>query len=374
MWIVIVILALIQIAVVVWMVWSVRKPSNLRDLVLQALGQSTPQVLEQAKQVLQSEKDSLIANTTKFSEAMQATIGELRRELAERQKEIRSLEQDRNSKFSQLSEALTQQRQLTKDLSTTTQHLTQILSNNQVRGQWGERIIEELLTNQGLVESVHYLRQRPLPDSTVRPDITLLLPNDRMVCVDVKFPFASIQKMSLADSKPAKEAAKKAFVQDVRAKLLEIDSRGYINPDIGTLDFAILFVPNELLFSYINQDFPELIDEALAKKILLVSPFTFIIVGRTIMESYRNFMMEHNLRLIVAQIGEFMNEWDRFALEFGKFDDAIDKLRGQYDKITTTRYRQMQQKINKIKEYQQSQLPLETTRGRQIPGPDSKSA
>lgn len=156
--------------------------------------------------------------------------------------------------------------------------------------------------------------------------------------------------MAAAESKEQKAIHMKTFGQDVKAKMRQIEK--YIDVENGTLDYAIMFVPNEMLFSFINQQMPEVVDEAMAKKIMMVSPFTFLIVARTVMESYRNFMMENNLRKIIKHIQEFVGEWERFTGEFEKFDGAIGKLRETYDQIVTTRYKQMSLRIRRIEEDQ----------------------
>ena len=92
---------------------------------------------------------------------------------------------------------------------------------------------------------------------------------------------------------------------------------------------------------------------------MIVSPFTFLIVARTIIESYRNFMIENNLRDIIKYITEFVDEWSRFEDGFGKFDDQLGRLRRAFDQIATTRYNRMRLRINRIEEYRHGML--ETT-------------
>jgi DNA anti-recombination protein RmuC len=94
----------------------------------------------------------------------------------------------------------------------------------------------------------------------------------------------------------------------------------------------------------------------MTKKIMIVSPFTFLIVARTVMESYRNFMIENNLRAIVKYISEFVSQWQRFTDEFGKFDQKISQLREIFDQIHHTRYRAMSRSIDKIEGYRQGNL------------------
>ena len=330
-----------------------------KDIVNQVFGQLAEKVIQQTKNVLESDKEAIYKDNQIKTQVIEKLVTDLKEEIHERQDEIRRLEQDRNKKFGEISVSIKEHQKITKELKSSTESLSKALSNNQARGQWGERIIEDILVNAGLVESVHYQKQKNLGSTSLRPDITLLLPNNRTVAVDVKFPYQQIQKLTHAKTSDAKKEIIRLFEKDVKQKIVDVQKRGYINQDEGTLDYAIIFVPNELLFSFINQNFPNVIDEAMNKKIMLVSPFTFLVVARTVMESYRNFMIENNLRHIIGVIGEFVKEWERFITEFASFDEKITKLRTSYDKIAQTRVKQMSRKITKIHKYEQGQLSEE---------------
>lgn len=360
------ILLLIGLAVVAFFLWQIysgiKRLSDdklqldqeaTKSLVNQVFGEVTNKVAQQTKGILDTDKQAIYKDNENKRQAIEQLVHELKKEIGDRQKEIRSLEQDRNKKFGEISTAIEEHRKLTQELKTTTETLSKVLSNNQVRGQWGERIIEDILRHAGLIEEVHFERQKSLGTSSVKPDITLILPNQRRVCIDVKFPYAEVQKMALAETKAKKMEHMKTFARDLKNKIKEIETRGYINIEHGTLDYAIMFVPNEMLFSFINQEYPDIIDEAMSKKIMLVSPFTFLIVARTVMESYRNFMIENNLRKIISHIGDFINEWDRFTKEFDRFGDSITKMESAFAQITTTRYKQMNLRIRRIREESQ---------------------
>lgn len=327
---------------------------SIENMVNQVFGLTTQKIAEQSRQILQTEKETIRVDLHNKHQAIEKLVTNLQEELRERQGEIRSLEQDRVKKFSEITTTLEQHRKLADELRISTQQLASVLSNNQMRGSWGERIIEDVMRSNGLVEGVHYAKQTKLTDTTLKPDITLLLPNDRNVPVDVKFPYAEIQKMATAETKEAKEAHLKQFAVDLRARVKKVAA--YISPEYHTLDYAILFVPNEMVFSFINQRFPDIADEAIAQRVIIVSPFTFLIVARTIIESYRNFMMEDKLRDIVRYVGEFTDEWGKFQEEFLKFGRSIEGLKSGYESLTTTRTKQMAKKVQKIESYQQGNL------------------
>ncbi len=329
-----------------------QQPQNLEDVVNQVFGLSIDKITQQSKQALEKDRDAISVNLENKQKAIEKLVKNLEEDLKQRQQEIRTLEQDRVKKFGELSAQIESHRDVTKELYVSTQQLSKVLSNNQQRGEWGERIIEDLLLSNGLVEGVHYLRQTKQGDG--RPDITLLLPNERNVPVDVKFPYSEIQKMSVAETKKAKEGHLKQFSRDLKTKIKKVAS--YINPEENTLDYAILFVPNEMVFSFINQKFPDIIDQALQERVIIVSPFTFIVVARTVRESYRNFMMEDKLREVIKHVDAFTAEWGKFRDQFEKYGRSIDTLKTAYQDLTGTRVRQMERRIEKIESFQQGSL------------------
>ena len=332
------------------------QPDQLEQMVNQVFGKTASSIAEQSRQILASEKQVIQTDLSNKHAMIENLVKTIQQEMTTRQGELRTLEQDRIKKFAEMAGVLDSHRQLTEKLQISTDQLSKVLSNNQMRGSWGEKILEELLKSNGLVENIHYLRQQKQSETGLKPDITLLLPDKRQVPIDVKFPYAAIQKLADSDTKESRNLQMKQFASDVKIKIDKVAE--YIRPDQDTLDYAILFVPNEMIFSFINQQFPELVDQAISKRVLLVSPFTFLIVARTILESYRNFEIEDKLRDILKTISEFTHEWGKFQDEFQKFGRAVDAVSSGYDQLRKTRSNQLERKIHKIEEYQKGTSSL----------------
>lgn len=328
----------------------------LEDVVHKVFGMAANEIALQSKGILQGEKDLIRNDLANKQSMLEKMIKDLRQEMSDQQKEIRSIEKEQIDKISSVKTAVEEHRQLTKELKTSTEQLAKVLSNNQTRGAWGERIIEDLLKANGLQEGIHYLRQSKLGESSMKPDITLLLPDHRNVPVDVKFPYQEVQKMSMTENQSEKQTHMLQFKRDLKIKVDKVAA--YISPENDTLDYAIMFVPNEALFSFINQKFPDIIDEALAKKVIICSPFSFLIVARTVMESYRNFMVGKKIKEVIKHIDAFATEWLKFDEEFGKFGRSIETLAKNYETLSTTRKRQMEKKIAKIEQYRGSSVEL----------------
>lgn len=334
--------------------YEARKESDIESVVDRVFGMSAQKVAEQSRAILAGEKEAIKVDLANKHQMIEKLVKDLQKDMVFRQEEIRKIENDRVEKFSQITKALEYQKEVTNDLKISTELLSKVLSNNQARGAWGERIIEDLLLSHGLQEGVHFQRQQKLGDSGLRPDITLLLPNKRVVAVDVKFPYSEMQKMADAETKSTQNVHLKLFEQDLKKKIGKVAE--YIHPEFNTLDYAIMFVPNEMIFSFINQKLSPLVDYALQKRVLIVSPFTFLIVARTVMESYRNFMIGDRLKEVIQHVDQFSMEWDKFIGSLDKYGRAIKTLQTSYDELSGTRIRQMQKRIDTVRTFSSGSL------------------
>lgn len=332
---------------------------KLEKMIDQVFGMSAKKVAEQSHQLLRGERETIRTDLDNKQKMIEKLIKDLEAVMVHRQDELRVLEKDRVKSFTSLVNQIEAQRVITEKLQHSTDSLSKVLSNNQSRGAWGERILEDLLEANGFTKGVHYLAQAVLEKSALRPDIQLLLPNKRVVAVDVKFPYSEVQKMADARGAAEKDQHKKQFASDLKIKIKKVAE--YIRPESNTLDYAILFVPNETLFTYINRQFPDLIDDAMQRRVLIVSPFSFLVVARTVMESYRNFMISDTLKDIIKEISAFVGEWDVFKAKFEKYGRSIATLQNDFNDLSGTRVRQMEKRIDRVKAYGSGSLLAESS-------------
>ncbi|MCL6609669.1 MAG: DNA recombination protein RmuC [Geminicoccaceae bacterium] len=202
---------------------------------------------------------------------------------------VRELERDREAKLAAVERELQAASERAQELASSTRRLAETLGQARLRGQWGERLAEDILRAAGLVEGVSWRRQQPTGGGR-RPDITFFLPDGSRLHLDVKFPFDNWLKAQEAASEAERRRLEAAFLRDVRAAIAEVAGRAYVDPGGGTLEVALLFVPNEPLAASLWSLDPGLVDEALAKRVVLVSPaslFAVLAVLRRAVEAFR---------------------------------------------------------------------------------------
>ncbi|MAV95837.1 MAG: recombinase RmuC [Candidatus Marinimicrobia bacterium] len=240
-------------------------------------------------------------------------------------------------------------------LTDTTSQLRQILSSSQARGQWGERMVKDILDFIGLVEGINYTQQSQMSDGRDRPDFTFLLPDEKVINMDVKFPLAHYEKYVAAESDAEKESEKKAFLSDVRNRVNEVSKRGYIDPKGSTVDYVLLFIPNEGIYAFLNQEDHDLIDFSLGKKILLCSPVTLYAILSLIRQAVSNFAMEKKAGEMQELVGVFKKQWDMFTGKVESMGKSLNALSNHYEDLKGPRLRELEKPMEKISELQLGQ-------------------
>ena len=249
----------------------------------------------------------------------------------------------------ELNTNLESSKQETQNLRETTVKLREILSSSQKRGQWGERMVEDILKFIGLIENVNYKKQSTI-ESGERPDFTFMLPKEKIINMDVKFPLAHYENFIESEDALVKENEKKDFLKDVKNHIKTISNRQYIDPSSGTLDYVLMFIPNESIYSFINQEDSSVIDFALENKVLLCSPLTLYAILSLINQATRNFAMEEKASDVMKLLSRFKDQWERYVEVMDKMGRSIHTVQSDYETLVTTRKRQLEKPLSEIDE------------------------
>jgi len=183
--------------------------------VTQGVRQFTPHPIL-VEQLLRMQHEMLAAERRRGTEELRGTqtaidhqVQGMREELARLNRLVEETERDRREHVGELSSQLHAAGRQTQVLAETTQSLREALSSTTARGQWGERMAEDVLRLAGFVDGVNYRRHRPLPGSGGIPDYTFLLPQGLTLHMDVKFPLNNYLRILDATSDVEREHARK---------------------------------------------------------------------------------------------------------------------------------------------------------------------
>ena len=237
----------------------------------------------------------------------------------------------------------------TQKLQESTSKLREILSSSQKRGQWGERMVEDILDFIGFMKDKNYVKQSQV-ESGEKPDYTFLLPKEKKLNMDVKFPLASYERYINSELEEEREAHRKEFLKDVKYHIKDVAGRNYVNPAEGTVDYVLLFIPNESIYGFINQEDTDLIDYALNKKVLLCSPLTLYAMLSLIYQATRNFAMEEKTTEVMNLLDTFRLQWVKYVEVMDKMGRSLETAKKDYDTLVSTRKNQLEKPLTQIEE------------------------
>ena len=284
-------------------------------------------------------------------------LGRLTEHLGRVEQMMAGLERERQRHFGELSRALEESTTRSRSLEQTTDELRRALASPKARGQWGEWMAENVLAMLGLTEGVDYLRQATVEGAGTRPDFTFLLPKGLSVNMDVKFPFDNYWQWLSADDAAAGERAAKAFVADVRRRIGEVTTRDYIDPRGGTVDYVLVFIPNERVFAFLHERAPELVGEAFARKVILCSPYTLYGLLAVIRQAVGVFALEQRSKDVLGALADFRRAWEAFQGGLDKLDRRFADAATELRRLRETRRTRVERALDAVDELRVADEP-----------------
>ncbi|MBI2885053.1 MAG: DNA recombination protein RmuC [Candidatus Omnitrophica bacterium] len=348
--VVLILLVLLIPAVVLAAAWWLK--NQFPPLARKALQDARDDFLREAHTRLQLERQEGLRDLESKRQAVDSVVTGLAGQLERYERLMKEFESDRERKFGRLETELGQVAKGAEQLQRTTAGLAAVLGNSRVRGQWGQKMAEDILRLCGLQESIHYRKE--LENAAGRPDYTFLLPEAHSLFMDVKFPLDHYLRFTEAQQEDDQQRCKDAFIKSVREHLREMERRAYGATD-QSVDYTILFIPNEQVYAAVNEWMPQLIDECLQKKLILCGPWTLYAIVRIIHQAWQNYRYSTAVRDIVETINGFMQDYAKFKDRFGELGELLDKLDGKYREIAATSAQRLDGKIRRIEEYRKGQ-------------------
>ncbi|MGH8004361.1 MAG: DNA recombination protein RmuC, partial [Limisphaerales bacterium] len=293
-------------------------------LSLNALSRNTDQFMKLAQQTLSGQAQAGGKELEGKKQLIDQTLVVMKSELERVKDCIQAYEKDRENKFGEIAAQLKAAAENNRRLQETAEQLKLALVNSKARGQWGERMAEDVLRLAGFLEGINYKKQHTLDGTVNRPDYTFLLPRDLKLNMDVKFPFDNYLRYLEAGGEVEKENYKNAFFKDVRERIREVTTRDYINPEAQTVDYVLVFIPNEQLYGFILENQSGFIDDALQSKVIPCSPLTLYAILSVIRQGIDNFQLEQGASRMLALMGRFAKQWEEFMKGFEKMGKRIE--------------------------------------------------
>ena len=268
-----------------------------------------------------------------------------------------ALQRERAQQHGQVLSGLGEAIRQSQAVASTTQSLREALSSPKARGQWGERMADDVLRLAGFVEGVNYRRQKALRGGTV-PDFTFLLPGGWQLHMDVKFPIDNYLRHLRATTEAEARTTAAQFVRDVRERVRSLSGRGYVEAGV-TLGYVLLFIPNEATYGFVHEHDPELVDVALRQQVVLCSPLTLFAVLGVVRQAVDSFALQRSTDQILETLASFSSQWDKFSDAVETVGRRLDSAARAYEDLAGARRRQLQRVVDRVDDLRRQRPSLD---------------
>jgi DNA recombination protein RmuC len=228
-------------------------------------------------------------------------------------------------------------------------NLQDILKNPKQRGVLGEYYLETVLKN--VLPPNGYKMQYAFKDGTIVDAVVLT--KDGIIPVDSKFSLENYNRILESTDKTERERYENAFANDLKTRIDE--TAKYVKPEEGTLDFAFMFIPSEAVYydllinkvGAVKSNNVNLIEYAAGKKkVMVVSPTTFLAYLQTVMQGLKALHIEEAAKKIgerVTELGKHLLSYDEYMQKVGKnlttTVSAYNSAEKEFGKINKDIYR-----------------------------------
>jgi DNA recombination protein RmuC len=300
--------------------------ADLRDtfkaLSADALKQSAPEFLRLAEQSFGKFQETAKGDLAQRQEAIKGLVEPLKQQLETYQKNLQSSSAAQSSALGEVKKHLETLAQSNQSLAQETQQFRLVLHSNQARGRWGEETLRRVVEAAGMSAHCDFTEQTSSGEN--RPDLIVKLPGDRFIIVDAKVPDFDFLN-ALESAEPVKRAeALAAHAAKLKGTIKALADRDYPHQFPNALDYVVLFVPAESLFSAALEGDHDLIIWAAERRILLATPASLIALLRSVSVSWQQHAQTENAQKIAEAAQEL------FA-RVVTFTEHLEKIRGGLD-------------------------------------------
>ncbi len=263
---------------------QLRLSDSFKALSAEALQSSMAQLAELTRAQLETAKTEAKGDFERRHHAVEQLVAPLRDQLGRVDQQLLRLDQERRESRGRLEAQLKVLTETGEKLRSETGALVTALRKPNTRGQWGQMQLRNVVELAGMVRHCDFVEQSSVAgeETSLRPDLVVRLPGGKHVVVDAKAPLQGV-----LDAYEARDEEERARHLQDHARLLrkhvkQLADKAYWAGLDSTPDFVVLFLPGEHLYGAALDADPTLIEDAMAKRVLIATPTTLLAILRAV--------------------------------------------------------------------------------------------
>lgn len=217
-------------------------------------------------------------------------------------------------------------------------NLTEALKGDkQKQGAWGEMVLERILEMSGLEKGREYVTQDSYTNedrSRMRPDVVVKLPDGKRIIIDSKVSLTAYERYYTVDNDSEKDVHLKSHIQSLKNHIKSLGDKGYQKHEsLDTLDFVFMFIPIEGAYSVAIREDDGLLDLALSKNVILMTPLTLLSALRTANNLWRIEDQNANAKEIARLAGRMYEKLALSLEDLVTIGKNLDKSKQDYENV-----------------------------------------
>lgn len=305
-----------------------------RALSADALKQSAPEFLRLAEQTYGKFQETAKGDLAQRQEAIKTLVEPLRQQLDSYQKRLQQSETAQSSTLGEVKKQLELLSQQSHSLAQETQQFRMVLKSNQARGKWGEETLRRVIEAAGMSAHCDFTEQTQAGEN--RPDLIVRLPGERVIIVDAKVPdFDFLNALETADATKRGESLA-LHAKKLKETIRALADKNYPGQFSNALDYVVLFLPAESLFSAALEGDRDLIVWAAERQILLATPASLIALLRSVAVSWQQHKQTENAQRIAEAAKELFTRVCIFSEHFEKIGDGLAKANDAFNRAASS--------------------------------------
>ena len=292
-----------------------------------AVNRSQRTFFDVAKETFQQYHMLIATSVDKKQTELSAVVVPLRASLEQMEKKVHELELSRRGAYDALSTSLQQLSSTQQLLHKETGNLVRALREPTVRGRWGEIQLRRVVELAGMVPYCDFEEQVNVAgeEGSIRPDMVVKLPNDRLVVIDSKVSLAAYMDAIQAEDPEIRTEKLVLHARHVRQHVSRLAQKRYWDQFPKAPDFVILFLHGDCFLAPALEHDSELLEFASSQKVLLATPTSLIAMLKVIAYGWSEAKIEKHAQMIINEAREWLDRCKTFSSHFCEIGRQLER-------------------------------------------------